>query len=152
MFAALETADLERLCRVAADISLGPGEYAVHEGDERALFALLEGRIEVVRLVDGVKRVIGERHPGDLFGEMSITLGMPHPAAFRAAEASRILRIEPNDYQAVAAVAPEVREAGGTPGERPGRRAHRPAGHRLLPRRLPGDRPRPSMGRRPARS
>jgi hypothetical protein len=75
VFAGLEPADRERLCRVAADISLSPGEYAVHEGDEPALFGLLEGRIEAVRLVDGVERVIGERVPGDICGEISITLG-----------------------------------------------------------------------------
>ena len=108
VFAALDPADCERLCRVAADISLGPGEYAVHDGDERALFGVLEGRIEAVKLVDGVERVIGERLPGDVFGEVSITLGTPHPAGFRAAEASRVIRIEPHDYHAVAAVAPEV--------------------------------------------
>ena len=39
-----------------------PGEYAVHEGDERALFAVLEGRIEVVKLVDGIAG-LGERRP-----------------------------------------------------------------------------------------
>ena len=43
VFAALEPADLERLCRIAADISLGPGEYAVHDGDPPALFALSKG-------------------------------------------------------------------------------------------------------------
>ncbi|MDH4341092.1 MAG: FAD-dependent oxidoreductase [Thermoleophilia bacterium] len=107
-FATLDPADCERLCRVAADISLSPGEYAVHDGDERALFGVLEGRIEAVKLVDGVERVIGERLPGDVFGEVSITLGTPHPAGFRAAEASRVIRIEPHDYHAVAAVAPEV--------------------------------------------
>ena len=108
VFAGLEPADRERLCRVAADISLSPGEYVVHEGDEPALFGLLEGRIEAVKLVDGVERVIGERRPSAVFGEISITLGTPHPAGFRAAEASRVLRIEPHDYHAVAAVAPEV--------------------------------------------
>jgi thioredoxin reductase (NADPH) len=108
VFAALDPADCERLCRVAADISISPGEYAVHEGDERALFGVLEGRMEVVMLVDGVERVIGERRPGDVFGEMSIALGMRQPTALRAAETSRVLRIEPNDYHAVAAVAPEV--------------------------------------------
>jgi thioredoxin reductase (NADPH) len=108
VFAALDPADCERLCRVAADISLSPGEYAVHDGDERALFGVLEGRIEAVKLVDGVERVIGERRPGDVFGEVSITLGTPHPAGFRAAEASRVVRIEPQDYPAVAAVAPDV--------------------------------------------
>jgi thioredoxin reductase (NADPH) len=108
VFADLESADRERLCRVAADISLGAGEHGVYEGDEPALFGLLDGRIEVVKLVDGVERVIGERRPGEVFGEISITLGTPQPAGFRAAEASRLLRIEPHDYHAVAAVAPEV--------------------------------------------
>ena len=108
VFAPLDPADRERLCRVAADISLNPGEYAVNEGDERALFGVLEGRMEVVSVADGVERLIGERRPGDVFGEMSIALGMRHPAGLRAAEASRVLRIEPHDYHAVAAVAPEV--------------------------------------------
>ena len=85
-----------------------PGENAVHEGDEPGLLGLLEGHIEVVKIVDGVERVIGERRPGDLIGEISITLGTPQPAAFRAVEASRVFRIEPHDYHAVAAVAPEV--------------------------------------------
>ena len=108
VFATLATVDRERLCRVSADISLGPGEYAVHEGDEPGLLGLLEGHIEVVKIVDGVEQVIGERRPGDLIGEISITLGTPHPAGFRALEASRVFRIEPHDYHAVAAVAPEV--------------------------------------------
>ena len=118
---------------------LGPGEYAVHEGDERALFGVLEGRIEVVKLVDGVERVIGERQPGDVFGEMSIALGMRHPAGLRAAEASRILRIEPHDYHARRRGRAGGREAGGPPGERPDQRAQRPAG--------PGVRPQPRSGR-----
>jgi len=108
LFADLEPVERERLCRVAADIMLVPGQYAVHEGDERALFGVLEGRIEAIRLVDGIERVVGERRPGDVFGEVSITLGTPHPAGFRAAETSRVFRIESHDYHAVAAVEPEV--------------------------------------------
>jgi hypothetical protein len=42
-FAVLEPKDRERLARAAADVSLVPGEFAVHEGDERALFAVLGG-------------------------------------------------------------------------------------------------------------
>jgi thioredoxin reductase (NADPH) len=108
IFAALGVAERERLSRAAADISLLPGEYAVHEGGERALFALLEGRIEAVKLVDGIERVVGERRPGDVFGEVPITLGTVFPVGFRAAETSRIMRVEPHDYHAVAAVAPDV--------------------------------------------
>jgi hypothetical protein len=53
-FAALSPESRELLARTAADVSLAAGEYAAHEGDGRALFALLEGRIEAVKLVDGI--------------------------------------------------------------------------------------------------
>ncbi len=108
VFAGLEPSDRERLCRVAGDVTLSPGEYAAHDGDERALFGLLDGRIEAVKVVDGIERVVGERRPGDIFGEVPITLGTLFPVGFRAAEASRVIRIEPHDYHAFVAVTPDI--------------------------------------------
>jgi thioredoxin reductase (NADPH) len=108
LFADLSAPDRERLSRTSADISLAAGEYAVHEGDERALFVVLEGRIEVVKLVDGIERVLGERLRGAIFGEVPITLGAPFPSGFRAAAASRVMRIAAQDYYAVASAAPEL--------------------------------------------
>src|SRR3954468_3711088 len=108
LFASLDQAEREQLCRAAADVRLVAGEYAAHEGAERALFAVLEGRIEPVRLVDGIERVLGERQPGDIFGEVPIALGTVFPVGFRAAEASRVMRVEPHDYHAIAALQPDV--------------------------------------------
>jgi len=108
VFAGLTPDDRERLCRVAADITLTPGEYAAQEGDERALFALLEGWIEAVKVTDGVERIVGSRRPGEIFGEVPITLGTLFPVGFRASARSRVMRIEPHDYHAVAAVAPAI--------------------------------------------
>ena len=108
LFAALDLAQREQLSRVAADVSLVAGEYAADEGAERALFAVLEGRIEPVRRIDGIERVLGERRPGDVFGEVPIALGTVFPVGFRAAEASRVMRIDARDYHAVAAVVPDV--------------------------------------------
>jgi thioredoxin reductase (NADPH) len=126
LFAALDQGQRERLARVAADISLMPGEYAADEGAERALFAVLEGRIEPVKHVDGIARVVGERLPGEIFGEVPIVLGTVFPVGFRAAEPSRVMRIEPHDYHAVASVVPELaKEVGGLA-------AHRMTGARGL--------------------
>jgi thioredoxin reductase (NADPH) len=144
VFAALAPEDRDRLARAAADIGIVPGGYAAREGDERALFAVLEGVIEAVKTVDGVERVVGTRRPGDIFGEVPMTLGTPFPVGFRAAAPSRLMRIEPRDYHAVAAVAPDVgREVGrlaadriGGPGGLQGLAAQAPppraivAGHR----------------------
>ena len=108
LFAALDDAQREQLSRAAADITLAAGEYAAHEGSERALFAVLDGRIEPVKSVDGIERVVGVRHPGDIFGEVPIALGTVFPVGFRAAERSRIMRLEAHDYHAIAAVVPDV--------------------------------------------
>ena len=64
VFAALDLLDRERLARVAADISLVPDEYAVHEGGERALFAVLEGRIQPIKLVDASSELSASGIPG----------------------------------------------------------------------------------------
>jgi thioredoxin reductase (NADPH) len=108
IFAALGAAERERLCRAAADIALQPGEYAANQGDERALFALLDGRIEAIQHVDGIERVVGAREPGEVFGEVPIVLGTVFPVGFRAAEPSRVMRIEAQDYHAVAAIEPGI--------------------------------------------
>ena len=113
IFSGLSEEERGHIARQAADITLTAGEYAVRDGDERALFALLDGRVEAVRLADGVERVVGERLPGDVFGEVPVTLGTAFPVGFRAAERSRVLRLSPQDFHAVAAVAPDVaREVG----------------------------------------
>jgi thioredoxin reductase (NADPH) len=108
VFADLDPASRERLARAAADISLAPGEYAANEGDVPALFAVLDGLIEPVKAVDGIVRVLGERQPGDAFGEVPIALGAPFPVGFRAATKARVLRLEPRDYHAIAATVPEL--------------------------------------------
>ena len=110
LFSTLPEAELERLVRTSADIALRPGEFAVHEGGERALYAVLSGRIEVVKQFDGVERTLGWRAPGQIFGEVPMAFATPFPGAYRAAEPSRVMRVEPQQYFAVAAAAPEVAE------------------------------------------
>ncbi|HWD86098.1 MAG TPA: FAD-dependent oxidoreductase [Solirubrobacteraceae bacterium] len=126
IFAGLESAQLHQLSLAAADISLMPGEYAANKGDDRALFAVLEGRVEPVQIADGVERVVGRRDPGDIFGEFPLVFGTLFPVGFRAAEPSRVMRIEARDYHAVAAEVPEL-------GKEVGRlAAHRASGLRGL--------------------
>jgi thioredoxin reductase (NADPH) len=106
--AELSEDDRAQLARAAADIALAPGEFAAQQGSERALFGLIEGCIEAVQTVDGVERIVGRREPGDIFGEVPITLGTVFPVGFRACEESRVMRIEPRNYHSVASTAPDV--------------------------------------------
>ena len=108
LFQSLEAPELERLARTSADLHLGPGEFAVPEGGERALFAVLDGNIEVVKTFDGVERTLGWRKPGTIFGEVPIALGTPFPGGYRAAEPSRVMRVDIQQYYAIAAVSKEI--------------------------------------------
>lgn len=61
-----------KVVRTSADIQLRAGEYAVHEGGERALYAVLSGKFEAVKHFDGVERTLGWRLPGAIFGEVPL--------------------------------------------------------------------------------
>ena len=82
----------------------------MHEGGERALYAVLSGKIEVVKRFDGIERTLGWRVPGTIFGEVPLAFATPFPGGYRAAEPSRVMRVEPHHYFAIASSAPEVAE------------------------------------------
>src|SRR5258706_1313819 len=108
LFSALPAVDLERLARTSADLHLSSGEFAVHEGGEGALFVVLTGKIEVVKTFDGIERRLGWRVPGTIFGEVPLALGTPFPGGYRAVEPSRVMRVDPQQYYAVAAVSKDI--------------------------------------------
>jgi thioredoxin reductase (NADPH) len=108
LFSTLADNELEQLARTSADLRLGAGEYAVHEGGERALFAVLSGKIEVVKTFDGIERTLGWRTSGSVFGEIPIALNAPFVIGYRAVERSRVMRVDLQRYYALVAVAPEI--------------------------------------------
>jgi thioredoxin reductase (NADPH) len=108
LFSAISEGVADRLVHAAADMHLAAGEFASHEGGERAFLAVVAGKMEVVKLIDGVERRLGWRLPGTIFGEVPIALGTPFPAGLRAAEPSRVMRLDIQQYYALAAAEPEI--------------------------------------------
>lgn len=108
IFEPLPSEVLEYLAGAVEDIRLLPGEYFAHEGDERALFVVVEGHAEITKVVNGDERVIGVRKPGQFFGEVPMTLSTPFPASGRAAEVTRIIKLDVTVYYTLAAMAPSV--------------------------------------------
>ena len=95
LFSTLAVTELERLAETSADLHLAAGEFAVHEGGDRALYAVLTGKIEVVKLFDGIERTLGWRVPGTIFGEVPIAFGTAFVGGYRASEPSRVFRVDP---------------------------------------------------------
>jgi thioredoxin reductase (NADPH) len=107
LLAHLPSSELARIAATSADIHLAAGEFLVHEGDARALFIVISGRIELSKTVNGIERVIGARLPGTIYGEVPIVFGTQMQATARATETSRVLRLEPRQYHALAVLSPE---------------------------------------------
>ncbi|HEX9170724.1 MAG TPA: FAD-dependent oxidoreductase, partial [Roseiarcus sp.] len=108
LFSTLSPIALADVARAAADIHLNTGEFAAYEGEPPALFVVLEGTFEVIKLVDGVERKLGLRTRGKLFGEIPLVFGTQFQAGFRAGEPSRVLKLEAQPYYTAAASSPEL--------------------------------------------
>ena len=108
LFSTLAEPELDRLAKTSADLHLAAGEFAVHEGGDRALYAVLSGKIQVVKLFDGIEKTLGWRAPGQIFGEVPIAFGTAFVGGYRASEPSRVLRVDPRQYYATAAASPEI--------------------------------------------
>jgi thioredoxin reductase (NADPH) len=113
LFSTLSALGLRELSKAAADIHLETGEYAVHEGDEPALYIVLSGLVQITKFIDGVEQTIGKRLPGIVFGEVPVVYGTPFQSSARAGEPTRILRIGARQYHAVAMASPEIARAVG---------------------------------------
>ncbi|OBH48296.1 pyridine nucleotide-disulfide oxidoreductase [Mycobacterium mantenii] len=113
LFSTLGEKELEYLAGAVEDIHLIAGEYVGHEGEGRSLAIVVEGKAELTKLVNGVEQVIGVRLPGEVAGEIPMTLGTPLPASMRAVEPSRVLKVTVEEFHTLAAMAPQVSEAVG---------------------------------------
>src|SRR6476660_7789571 len=113
LFSELGDKELEFLAGAVEDIHLTAGEYVAHESEGRFLAVVVEGKTELTKLVNGSEKVIGVRRPGELGGEIPMTLGTPLPASMRAVEPSRVLKATVEVFHPLAAMAPEVSTAVG---------------------------------------
>jgi thioredoxin reductase (NADPH) len=108
LFADLTTNELEYLASSVEDIRLTPGEYLSHEGEERALFVIVEGMTELTKVVGGVERFVASRLPGELVGEVPMMLSTPLPASCRAVVSSRAVKLSVKAFYTLAAMAPQI--------------------------------------------
>jgi thioredoxin reductase (NADPH) len=98
LFAFLPADERASLAARAADVRLHRDEWLVQEGQTAAFFALLDGRLSVIKSVNGRDQQLTTFVPGDYFGEVPLLLGSPAVASVRALEPARVMRLEPADF------------------------------------------------------
>ncbi len=99
LFSSLTREQQEQIADRAADVQLQKGQWLIQEGEPPAFFAMLDGSLDVVKTLSDVEQVINRYMPGDSFGELPLLLGSTAVASLRARTPSRILRLDPVDFQ-----------------------------------------------------
>jgi thioredoxin reductase (NADPH) len=98
LFAPLPEDERVSIAARAADVRLGADEFLLIEGQTPAFFGLLEGRIDVSKVVGGRDQRLTTYGPGDYFGEVPLLLGAPALASLKATEPARLMRLDAQDF------------------------------------------------------
>lgn len=94
LFGALPDGEATELTSRLADVRLRPGDWLLQEGEQPSFFMVLEGELEVRKMVHGAERRVGFRGPGDHFGELALILRSPAIASVRAVKHSRVAQLD----------------------------------------------------------
>jgi ATP-binding cassette subfamily B protein len=87
------------------------GETIVSEGDPPGPMYLIEqGRVRVMRHVNGVPEYLGDLESGQYFGETAALMGIPRTATVEAATPCRLLALSPDTVRHLADKLPEFRD------------------------------------------
>lgn len=81
-------------------IDYEPGEMIINQGGEgNHLVYIMNGKVEVIKEIDGSPEVVATLGSGDILGEMSLLTGEPRNASARAAEKTRVVQFDERVFQ-----------------------------------------------------
>jgi CRP-like cAMP-binding protein len=90
-------------------VEVPAGEYLFREGDlGTEMYILQEGRVEIVKTVDGEEHQLAVLEKGDFFGEMSVLEELPRTASARTLATSRLLQINGSTFDQMLHDNPEI--------------------------------------------
>src|SRR6476661_2941240 len=104
LFAKMPEDERASLAARAADLRLRKDEWLLVEGQTPGFYGLLEGHIDVLKVLGGREHRLTTYGPGDYFGEVPLLLGSPAIAKTMAARVSRFSQIQVENPAAVVTV------------------------------------------------
>jgi signal transduction histidine kinase len=112
LFADLTDDDLARICSLAGDVHLDPGQVLFREGDwaDRA-FVVTSGEVEVLKSTDRREVLLAVRGEDDVIGEMALLEHAPRSATVRARTATHLVSIPKAALDDLLATSPEAARA-----------------------------------------
>jgi hypothetical protein len=109
IFAGLSPEDLQLVANIAREEWYPQNTDIFHQGEEgNMLFVIVEGRLDVVRTVNGTEQVLAERGPGEFVGEMAVIESAPRAATIRTQSDVRVLAIDGETFKGILRERPDV--------------------------------------------
>ena len=109
IFAGLSSEDLKHVAEIAHEEWYPQNTDIFHQGDEGSMmFVIVDGRLQVVRNMDGKNQVLAERGPGDFVGEMAIIESAPRSATLHTLSEVRVLAIDDETFKGILRERPDV--------------------------------------------
>ncbi|MDO8755489.1 MAG: HEAT repeat domain-containing protein [Anaerolineales bacterium] len=109
IFSELSPEDLKSVAEVAHEEWYPQNTDIFRQGDEgNMMFVIAEGRLQVVRNMDGKDQVLAERSRGDFVGEMAIIESAPRSATLHTHSEVRVLAIDDETFKGILRERPEV--------------------------------------------
>ena len=86
------------------------GQTMIEAGsrEDRDIFVVVSGDLEVTQESAGARRTLGHLHSGDLVGEISFIDGEPRSASVRATSRSKALRVRAEDIEQLCETDPKT--------------------------------------------
>lgn len=109
IFADLSPEDLKLVAEMGREEWYPQNTVIFHQGDEgNMMFVIVEGRVDVVRSVNGTEQVLAQRGGGDFVGEMAIIESVPRVASLITQSDVRVLAIDGETFKAILRERPDV--------------------------------------------
>ncbi|HSK86860.1 MAG TPA: HEAT repeat domain-containing protein [Anaerolineales bacterium] len=109
IFADLSPEDLKLVAEIAREEWYPRDTDIFHQGEEGdMMFVIVEGRLRVLRSMNGVEQELAQRGPGEFFGEMAIIESAPRSATLCALTDVRVLSIDGEMFKGILHERPDV--------------------------------------------
>jgi HEAT repeat protein len=109
IFAGLSPEDLQLVANIAREEWYPQNTDIFHQGEEgNVMFVIVEGRLDVVRSVNGTEQVLAQRGPGEFVGEMAVIESAPRLATLRTQSDVRVLAIDGETFKGILRERPDV--------------------------------------------
>jgi len=82
MFSGLEEKDMETILMAMKETNFEAGQSVITEGEDgQFMFVIETGKLDCVKKIDGVEKVVTTCEPGDVFGELALLYNCPRAAS-----------------------------------------------------------------------